>query len=130
MDTITVILVVAAAFSLLVAGIGIMNIMLVSVTERTREIGLRMAVGARGARILSQFLIESVLLCLMGGIVGIAVGRCASMVIAHVLHWPVCVSLNAILLSAGISAAIGVIFGFYPAWRASRLNPIDALRHE
>ena len=126
----TTLLLIVALLSLVVGGVGIMNIMLVSVTERTREIGLRMAVGARGARILSQFLIESVLLCLMGGIVGIAVGRCASMVIAHVLHWPVCVSLNAILLSAGISAAIGVIFGFYPAWRASRLNPIDALRHE
>jgi ABC-type antimicrobial peptide transport system permease subunit len=126
----TSLLLIVALLSLVVGGVGIMNIMLVSVTERTREIGLRMAVGARGARILWQFLIESVLLCLMGGIVGIAVGRCASMVIAHVLHWPVCVSLNAILLSAGISAAIGVIFGFYPAWRASRLNPIDALRHE
>ena len=126
----TSLLLIVALLSLVVGGVGIMNIMLVSVTERTREIGLRMAVGARGARILWQFLIESVLLCLIGGIVGIAVGRCASMVIAHVLHWPVCVSLNAILLSAGISAAIGVIFGFYPAWRASRLNPIDALRHE
>lgn len=126
----TTLLLIVALLSLVVGGVGIMNIMLVSVTERTREIGLRMAVGARGARILSQFLIESVLLCLLGGLVGIGVGRCASMVIAEVLHWPVCVSLQAIVLSAGISAAIGVIFGFYPAWRASRLNPIDALRHE
>lgn len=126
----TSLLLIVAMLSLVVGGVGIMNIMLVSVTERTREIGLRMAVGARGARILSQFLIESVLLCLMGGIVGIGVGRCASIIIAKVLHWPVGVSLSAILLSAGISAAIGVVFGFYPAWRASRLNPIDALRHE
>jgi ABC-type antimicrobial peptide transport system permease subunit len=126
----TTLLLIVALLSLVVGGVGIMNIMLVSVTERTREIGLRMAVGARGSRILTQFLIESVLLCLMGGIVGIGVGRCASIVIANVLHWPVCVSLSAIVLSAGISAAIGVVFGFYPAWRASRLNPIDALRHE
>jgi ABC-type antimicrobial peptide transport system permease subunit len=126
----TSLLLIVALLSLVVGGVGIMNIMLVSVTERTREIGLRMAVGARGSRILTQFLIESVLLCLMGGIVGIGAGRCASIIIAKVLHWPVSVSLNAILLSAGISAAIGVVFGFYPAWRASRLNPIDALRHE
>jgi ABC-type antimicrobial peptide transport system permease subunit len=126
----TSLLLIVALLSLVVGGVGIMNIMLVSVTERTREIGLRMAVGARGSRILSQFLTESVLLCFMGGLVGIGAGRCASIVIAKVLHWPVSVSLNAILLSAGISAAIGVVFGFYPAWRASRLNPIDALRHE
>ncbi len=123
-------LLIVALLSLVVGGVGIMNIMLVSVTERTREIGLRMSVGARGSRILAQFLTESVLLCLLGGLVGIGVGRCASLVIAHVLKWPVSVSLGAILLSAGVSAAIGVVFGFYPAWRASRLNPIDALRHE
>jgi len=123
-------LLIVALLSLVVGGVGIMNIMLVSVTERTREIGLRMAVGARGTRILSQFLTESVLLCLMGGIVGIGVGRLASLVIAKVLGWPVAVSIGAILVSAGVSAAIGVVFGFYPAWRASRLNPIDALRHE
>ena len=126
----TTLLLIVAMLSLVVGGVGIMNIMLVSVTERTREIGLRMAVGARGSRILSQFLTESVLLCLLGGIVGIGVGRCASLVIAHVLRWPVQVSASAILISAGVSAFIGVIFGFYPAWRASRLNPIDALRHE
>lgn len=126
----TTLLLIVALLSLVVGGVGIMNIMLVSVTERTREIGLRMSVGARGSRILTQFLTESVLLCLLGGIVGIGVGRCASLVIAHVLRWPVSVSIGAILLSAGVSAAIGVVFGFYPAWRASRLNPIDALRHE
>lgn len=126
----TSLLLIVALLSLVVGGVGIMNIMLVSVTERTKEIGLRMSVGARGSRILAQFLTESVLLCLLGGIVGIGVGRCASLVIAHVLKWPVSVSVGAILISAGVSAAIGVIFGFYPAWRASRLNPIDALRHE
>lgn len=126
----TTLLLIVALLSLVVGGVGIMNIMLVSVTERTREIGLRMSVGARGSRILTQFLTESVLLCLLGGIVGIGMGRCASLIIAHVLKWPVSVSVGAILVSAGVSAAIGVIFGFYPAWRASRLNPIDALRHE
>ena len=126
----SMLLLIVALLSLVVGGVGIMNIMLVSVTERTREIGLRMAVGARGSRILAQFLTESVLLCLLGGLVGIAVGRCASMIIARVLGWPVSVSIGAIVISAGVSAAIGVVFGFYPAWRASRLNPIDALRHE
>jgi ABC-type antimicrobial peptide transport system permease subunit len=126
----TTLLLIVALLSLVVGGVGIMNIMLVSVTERTREIGLRMAVGARGSRILMQFLVESVLLCLLGGLVGIAVGRGASIVIASVLGWPVEVSAQAILISAGVSAGIGVVFGFYPAWRASRLNPIDALRHE
>ncbi len=126
----TTLLLIVAMLSLVVGGVGIMNIMLVSVTERTREIGLRMAVGARGARILWQFLTESILLCLMGGVVGIGVGRVASILIAEILKWPVKVSLGAIILSAGVSAMIGVIFGFYPAWRASRLNPIDALRHE
>lgn len=126
----TSLLLIVALLSLLVGGVGIMNIMLVSVTERTREIGLRMAVGARGSRILMQFLVESVLLCILGGLIGICMGRGASMVIAHVLGWPVQVSVSAILISAGVSAAIGVLFGFYPAWRASCLNPIDALRHE
>ncbi len=126
----SMLLLIVALLSLVVGGVGIMNIMLVSVTERTREIGLRMAVGARGARILYQFLTESVLLCLMGGIVGIGIGRFASYMIAQILKWPVKVSLSAILISAGVSAIIGVVFGFYPAWRASRLNPIDALRHE
>lgn len=126
----TTLLLIVALLSLVVGGVGIMNIMLVSVTERTREIGLRMAVGARGSRIMMQFLVESVVLCSLGGLAGIAVGRGASMLIASVLGWPVEVSIQAILISAGVSAAIGVIFGFYPAWRASRLNPIDALRHE
>jgi ABC-type antimicrobial peptide transport system permease subunit len=126
----TSLLLIVAKLSLVVGGVGIMNIMLVSVTERTREIGLRMAVGARGSRILLQFLSESVLLCILGGIVGILAGRGASMAIACILGWPVEVSLSAIVISVGVSAGIGVLFGFYPAWRASRLNPIEALRHE
>ncbi|MEG1479403.1 MAG: ABC transporter permease [Kiritimatiellia bacterium] len=126
----TNLLLIVAMISLVVGGVGIMNIMLVSVTERTREIGLRMAVGARGSRILLQFLVESLLLCLLGGLIGIALGRFTSFIIARVLGWPVGVSLSAILISAGVSAVIGIVFGFYPAWRASCLNPIDALRHE
>lgn len=126
----TKLLLIVAMISLIVGGVGIMNIMLVSVTERTREIGLRMAIGARGSRIMAQFLVESVLLCLLGGIIGILFGRGASTLVAAILKWPIAVSINAILISAGVSALIGVLFGFYPAWRASRLNPIDALRHE
>jgi ABC-type antimicrobial peptide transport system permease subunit len=119
-----------AMVSLVVGGVGIMNIMLVSVTERTREIGLRMAVGARARDILRQFLIEAVLLCLFGGIAGIAVGRGASMTITAVLGWPTVPSLAAVLVSVAVSVAVGLIFGYYPAWRASRLDPIEALRHE
>lgn len=126
----TSLLLIVAMLSLVVGGVGIMNIMLVSVTERTREIGLRMAVGARGSRILLQFLTESVLLCILGGIVGILAGRGASTAIAYILGWPIEVSFSAIVISVGVSAGIGVLFGFYPAWRASRLNPIEALRHE
>jgi ABC-type antimicrobial peptide transport system permease subunit len=107
-----------------------MNIMFVSVTERTREIGLRMSIGARGNDILTQFLVESVILCISGGIIGILTGRIASSVVSKVLGWPTSSSPEAILISFAVSAAIGIIFGFYPAWRASRLNPIDALRYE
>lgn len=126
----TKLLLIVAMISLLVGGVGIMNIMLVSVTERTREIGLRMAIGARGSRILAQFLVESIVLCVLGGIIGILLGRGASIVVANVLGWPIEISVQAIVLSAGVSALIGMVFGFYPAWRASRLNPIEALRHE
>ena len=126
----TSLLLIVALISLIVGGVGIMNIMLVSVTERTREIGLRMAVGARGRDILTQFLVESLLLCLVGGFIGVAFGRGVSMLISHVKHWPVSPSWEAILLSVAVSAAIGIGFGFYPAWRASRLNPIDALHYE
>lgn len=126
----TSLLLIVALISLVVGGVGIMNIMFVSVTERTREIGLRMAIGARSTDILTQFLVESVILCLSGGIVGIIIGRVASVVISSVLGWPTATSPMAALMSVVVSASIGVLFGFYPAWRASKLNPIDALRYE
>jgi ABC-type antimicrobial peptide transport system permease subunit len=119
-----------AVISLGVGGVGIMNIMLVSVTERTREIGLRMAVGARARDILRQFLVEAVLLCLLGGAIGILVGCGGSIAVRLVKHWPTELSVPAILAAVGVSAAVGVIFGFYPAWKASRLDPIEALRYE
>jgi putative ABC transport system permease protein len=119
-----------ASVSLLVGGIGIMNIMLVSVTERTREIGLRMAVGARGYDILVQFLVEAVTLSLIGGILGIALGLSGSYAIAYFAQWRTLVSLEAVGVAFVFSAAVGVFFGFYPARKASRLNPIDALRYE
>jgi ABC-type antimicrobial peptide transport system permease subunit len=126
----TNLLLVVALISLIVGGVGIMNIMLVSVTERTREIGIRMAVGARARDILRQFLMEAVVLCLTGGIVGIFIGRGASVAITHFLHWPTLLSLPAIIASVAVSCTVGIIFGFYPAWKASRLDPIEALRYE
>ena len=126
----TTLLLIVALISLVVGGVGIMNIMLVSVTERTREIGLRMAVGARGSSILTQFLVEALLLCVAGGLLGILAGRVCSEVVSAVNGWPVAPSFSAIAVSVAVSAAIGIAFGFYPAWRASRLNPIDALRYE
>jgi putative ABC transport system permease protein len=119
-----------ASVSLLVGGIGIMNIMLVSVTERTREIGLRMAVGARGYDILVQFLVEAVTLSLIGGVLGIALGLGGSYAIAYFARWRTLVSVEAVGVAFVFSAAVGVFFGFYPARKASRLNPIDALRYE
>jgi macrolide transport system ATP-binding/permease protein len=119
-----------ALISLVVGGVGIMNIMLVSVTERTREIGLRMAVGARAANILRQFLVEAVVLCLIGGAVGILMGRTCSIVVQQLLHWPTKTSLPAVVAAVVVSASVGIIFGYYPAWKASRLDPIDALRYE
>ena len=119
-----------ALISLIVGGVGIMNIMLVSVTERTREIGLRMSVGARAKDILRQFLMEAVTLCLAGGAIGILIGRGGSYLVTLLLQWPTEMSLPAILAAVIVSASVGIIFGFYPAWKASRLDPIEALRYE
>jgi putative ABC transport system permease protein len=119
-----------AAISLLVGGIGIMNIMLVSVTERTREIGIRMAVGSRPGYIRLQFLSESIILSVAGGLIGVALGAAMSIGVAQFLEWPTLVSPTAIVLSVGFSAAVGVFFGYYPAHKAARLDPIDALRYE
>ena len=135
--TMTLMLSAIAGISLLVGGVGIMNIMLVSVTERTREIGIRMAVGARGKDILRQFLIEAVILSCIGGAIGVGLGigfsTAATMAINHFSagsDWPIVVSLPAALVAMGFAAAVGVFFGYYPARRASRLDPIDALRYE
>jgi len=119
-----------ASVSLLVGGIGIMNIMLVSVTERTREIGIRMAVGARERDILSQFLIEAVLLAITGGLVGIFLGTTGAVLVSRFAGWTTSISLSAVVLAFGFSAAVGVFFGFYPARKASRMDPIEALRYE
>jgi putative ABC transport system permease protein len=126
----TLLLASIASVSLLVGGIGIMNIMLVSVTERTREIGLRMAIGARGRDVLAQFVTEAVVLSSIGGMVGVACGVGASMIIASMAGWPMLIEIDAILVAVLFSAAIGVFFGFYPARRAARLDPIEALRYE
>ena len=126
----TLLLAAVAGISLVIGGIGIMNIMLVSVTERTREIGLRMAVGARGRDILAQFLIEAVTLSLIGGAIGVLLGAIATWAVGHFAGWQVSMSLGSILLAAGFSAFVGVFFGFYPAHRASKLLPIQALRYE
>ncbi|HBZ56238.1 MAG TPA: macrolide ABC transporter ATP-binding protein [Syntrophobacteraceae bacterium] len=126
----TKLLLAVALISLLVGGVGIMNIMLVSVTERTREIGLRMAVGAQGSAILQQFLAESVTLCFCGGAAGILVGRGISWLVRVLLKWPTELSLDAILAAFAVSATVGIVFGYYPAWKASRLDPIIALRYE
>jgi putative ABC transport system permease protein len=119
-----------AGVSLLVGGIGIMNIMLVSVTERTREIGLRLAVGARQRDILRQFLIESVFLSAAGGLVGIVIGYALAALVAAQLGWSAIVSPAAVLGAVAFSAGVGIFFGYYPARKAARLDPIDALRHE
>jgi len=119
-----------AGVSLLVGGIGIMNIMLVSVTERTREIGIRMAIGARQGNILSQFLIESVLLGVSGGIVGIILGIGGAILLSKLAGWTTLVTPAAVLVSFGFSAAVGIFFGYYPARKAAQLNPIEALRYE
>jgi ABC-type antimicrobial peptide transport system permease subunit len=126
----TRLLLAVALISLLVGGVGIMNIMLVSVTERTREIGVRMAVGAWARDILQQFLAEAVILCFCGGIAGIVAGRGVSYLVRILLRWPTELSLSAIFAAFAVSVTVGIIFGFYPAWKASRLDPIIALRYE
>jgi putative ABC transport system permease protein len=128
--TMTMLLAFVAGISLLVGGIGIMNIMLVSVTERTREIGIRLAIGAHDHDIRIQFLIEAVVLSVLGGIVGILLGVGSSQLVSHFNGWPVLVSTQAILLAVGFSAVVGIAFGFYPAHKAAQLDPIDALRFE
>jgi putative ABC transport system permease protein len=126
----TILLSSIAGISLLVGGIGIMNIMLVSVTERTREIGIRLAVGARGRDILLQFLVEAVVISFCGGLIGIAIGIGASTFLSTVQGWAVKTSPASILVAFAFSAATGIFFGWYPARKAARLNPIDALRYE
>ena len=126
----SLLLLVVAGIALLVGGVFVMAIMLVSVTERTREIGLRMAVGARPRDILMQFLVEAAVMCVMGGCIGVAARPAVVDPVWFVMHWPVAMSLETIFAAVGVSAAVGLIFGFYPAWKASRLDPIDALRYE
>jgi putative ABC transport system permease protein len=126
----TMLLGAIAGISLLVGGIGIMNIMLVSVTERTREIGVRKAVGARSRDILAQFLVESVIISLVGGAIGIALGMLGSAAISRLGNVPSVVSLSWVAIAFGFAAAVGVFFGIYPAMQASRLDPIEALRHD
>jgi putative ABC transport system permease protein len=129
-ETLTTLLASIAAVSLLVGGVGIMNIMLVSVTERTREIGLRMAVGARRYDILTQFLIEALALSVMGGVIGVVIGLAVAEQLSDRFHWPLLVRPQVIMIAVGFSAVVGVGFGLYPARKASRLDPIDALRFE
>jgi putative ABC transport system permease protein len=119
-----------AIVSLAVGGIGIMNIMLVSVTERTREIGIRMAIGARGRHVLLQFLFEAVTLSVLGGLLGVLSGVGVATLIGRVMKWPIVINTTSIVLAFAVAATIGIVFGFYPAWKASRLDPIDALRYE
>ncbi|MFA5950698.1 MAG: ABC transporter permease [Hyphomicrobium sp.] len=130
LSTLSYLLAATSVISLLVGGIGIMNIMLVSVTERTREIGLRMALGGRRGDILRQFLVEAVTLCMLGGLIGVAIGFTASAAIAYAANWPVAVSPSVLAGAMGAAAATGIFFGFFPARRAAHLNPIDALRSE
>lgn len=129
-DMMTILLACIASISLLVGGIGIMNIMFVSVTERTREIGLRMSIGARGIDILSQFLIEAVIISVTGGIIGIILGMLASWLVTVIAHWPVYIQLYSVVLSFAVCTITGVFFGWYPAKKASGLDPIEAIRYE
>ena len=126
----TTLLASVAAVSLVVGGIGIMNIMLVSVTERTREIGVRMAIGAKPRSILSQFLIEALVLSLAGGLIGVVMGVSVAYFLAARFKWPMAIQVDVIAVSVGFSALVGIVFGLYPARKASLLDPIDALRYE
>lgn len=129
-DMMTVLLACIAGISLLVGGIGIMNIMYVSVTERTREIGLRMSIGARGRDILAQFLIEAVIISVSGGIIGVLLGSIASWIVNVVIHWPVTIQIYSVILSFAVCTVTGVFFGWYPAKKAANLDPIEAIRYE
>ena len=129
-DMMTVLLACIAGISLLVGGIGIMNIMYVSVTERTREIGLRMSIGARGRDILAQFLIEAVIISVSGGIIGVVLGGLASWIVNVVAHWPVSIQIYSVILSFAVCTVTGVFFGWYPAQKAANLDPIEAIRYE
>ena len=130
MQMFTLLLGAIGSISLIVGGVGVMNVMLVSVTERRREIGIRRALGAKRGDIKGQFLIESIILSMIGGLIGIVVGVGAARIISHFAHWQFMVSVSAILLGVGVSTAVGVFFGFYPARKAARLDPIEALRYE
>ena len=129
-ETLTIMLMVIACVSLLVGGIGIMNILLVSVTERTREIGIRMAVGAKRVHIMMQFLIEAMTLGVVGGLIGIACGILAARLTTLIAGWPTIISTDAVVVAFIFSVVVGLFFGLYPANKASRLNPIEALRYE
>jgi putative ABC transport system permease protein len=129
-EVMTLLLAAIASISLLVGGIGIMNIMLVSVTERTREIGIRLAVGARGSDVLTQFLVEAIVMSIIGGVLGAAVGFVGSAMLGHAMGWQTVVSPTTVFIALGFSAGVGLFFGYYPARRAAALNPIDALRYE
>lgn len=126
----TYLLAAVAGISLIVGGIGIMNIMYVSVTERTREIGLRMSVGARGLDILNQFLIEAIMLSVTGGIIGVVLGIGASFAVKSILHWPIVIESWTIVMSFAVCTFTGVFFGWYPAKKAAQLDPIEAIRYE
>ncbi len=130
MNTLRMLLLIVAAVSLVVGGIGIMNIMLVSVTERTREIGIRMAIGAKARHVLIQFLFEAITISIVGGLIGVLLGISVSQLVAQKAGWPIVVSPDSIVLAFGVAGFVGVFFGFYPARKASRLDPIEALRYE
>jgi putative ABC transport system permease protein len=129
-EVMTALLAAIASISLLVGGIGIMNIMLVSVTERTREIGIRLAIGAHGSDVMTQFLVESTVMSLLGGAIGIAVGFAGASVLGHFTGWNTVVSPPTVVMALAFSASVGIFFGFYPARKAAGLNPIEALRYE